>query len=154
MACRVCALQASEGQPSDSHAAYARGLLLGIGAAIAGLVAYAAFTIATGWYIGYLALGVGWLVAKAMLKGSNNIGGRRYQIAAVLLTYTAISTAAIPIILAAEYKAGHLKPPQQASSTSPGARNPNAYAPPSATPPSRKRPTGLAGMVLPSDFCS
>jgi hypothetical protein len=32
-----------------------------------------------------------------MMKGSNGVGGRRYQIAAALLTYAAVSLAAIPI---------------------------------------------------------
>jgi hypothetical protein len=100
MACENCATQAREGQPSDSHAAFARGLLLGVGAAIVGLIGYAAFTIVTGWFLGYLALGVGWLVAKAIMKGSNGIGGRRYQVAAVILTYAAISMASIPIFIA------------------------------------------------------
>jgi hypothetical protein len=99
MACAVCARQASEGQPSDTHAAFARGLLLGVGGAILGLILYATVTIATGWSIGYVALAVGWLVGKAMIKGSNGIGGRRYQIAAALLTYAAISLASVPMIL-------------------------------------------------------
>jgi hypothetical protein len=97
MVCAQCAAQSREGQPHDSHAAFTQGLLLGAGAAIIGLIVYATFTIITGWYIGYLALGVGWLVAKAIKKGSGGLGGRRYQIAAVLLTYGAISLAAIPI---------------------------------------------------------
>src|SRR5262249_35798115 len=37
---------------------------------------------------------------KAMMKGSNGVGGRRYQIAAVLLTYAAVSMAEIPIAIA------------------------------------------------------
>ncbi|WP_263358241.1 hypothetical protein [Acidicapsa ligni] len=97
MACATCAHQVQAASPIDSHAAYVRGLLLGIGAAIVGLIAYATFTIATGWYLGYIALGVGWFVAKAISKGSNGIGGRRFQITAVLLTYAAISMAAVPI---------------------------------------------------------
>jgi len=100
MACGKCALEAREGQPSDSHAAFARGLLLGAGAALLGLVLYAAFTIISGLYLGYIALGVGWLVGMAISKGSGGMGGRRYQIAAVLLTYCAISIAAIPIWIA------------------------------------------------------
>jgi hypothetical protein len=32
-----------------------------------------------------------------MMKGSNGVGGRRYQVAAALLTYAAVSMAAIPI---------------------------------------------------------
>ena len=104
MACAKCAGEAREGQPSDSHAAFFRGLLLGIGAAILALILYATFTIVTDFYLGFIALGVGWLVAKAMLKGSNGIGGRRYQIAAVLLTYAAISVAAVPIGIAGAIK--------------------------------------------------
>jgi hypothetical protein len=97
MACSTCAVQAKEGQPKDSHAAFARGLILGIGAALVGLILYATFTIVTHFYFGYIALGVGWLVGKAIMKGSNGMGGLRYQIAAVVLTYAAISVAAVPI---------------------------------------------------------
>jgi len=97
MACPQCASEARDGQPRDSHVAFSRGLILGIGAALIGMIVYATFTIITGWYIGYLALGVGYLVAKAIKKGSKGLGGRRYQIAAVLLTYAAISLAAVPI---------------------------------------------------------
>jgi hypothetical protein len=104
MACQECASQARSGQPQDSHAAFTRGLLLGIGAAVIGLAVYAGFTILTGWYIGYLALGVGWLVAKAIKRGSNGLGGRRYQVAAVLLTYAAISLAAVPIGISYAFK--------------------------------------------------
>ena len=99
MACKICALQASEGQPSNTHAAFVRGLVLGIGAAIVALVVYAGFTIVTHIYLGYLALGVGWFIAKAIMKGSNGVGGRHYQIAAALLTYASISLAEIPIAL-------------------------------------------------------
>jgi len=99
MACANCARQAQAGQPTDSHAAFLRGLLLGIGAAIVALAAYATFTIVTNFYLGYLALGVGWFIAKAIKQGSNGLGGRRYQIAAVLLTYASISLAEIPIFL-------------------------------------------------------
>src|SRR5579864_7686803 len=97
MACSKCAGEAKQGQPTDSHAAFARGLLLGAGAAVLGLILYATVVIVTGWSIGYLALAVGWLVAKGIMKGSNGMGGRRYQIAAVVLTYAAISLAAVPV---------------------------------------------------------
>jgi len=97
MACNQCASEAREGQPRDSHIAFSRGLVFGVGAAVIGMIVYAAFTIVTGWYIGYLALGVGYLIAKAIKKGANGLGGRRYQIAAVILTYSAISIAALPL---------------------------------------------------------
>jgi hypothetical protein len=73
--------------------------MFGIGAAILGLILYAAFGIITGILIGYVSLAVGWMVGKAMRKGSNGIGGRRYQIAAAALTYAAVSMAAIPMAL-------------------------------------------------------
>jgi hypothetical protein len=99
MACASCADQAQRGQPGDSHLAYSRALLLGIVAAVLGMILYAGFAIVTEIVIGYLALAVGWLVGKAMLKGSNGIGGLRYQITAALLTYAAVSVAAIPIYI-------------------------------------------------------
>ena len=97
MACSNCAQKAQSEMPKDSQANYIRGLLFGIGAAVAGLVLYATFEITTGIIIGYLSLAVGWMVGKAMMKGSNGHGGRHYQIAAVLLTYASVSLAAIPV---------------------------------------------------------
>jgi len=82
----------------DQHAAYVRALAYGIGAAVVGLIGYAVIAIVLqGWVISYMSIGVGWLVGTAMMKGSNGAGGRRYQIAAALLTYAAVSMAAIPI---------------------------------------------------------
>jgi hypothetical protein len=99
MVCAVCGYQAASGQPKDSHTAFLRGILLGFGAAIVGLAVYSAFTIATHIYLGYLALGVGWFVGKAIMKGSNGLGGLHYQIAALALTYFSISVAAVPILI-------------------------------------------------------
>lgn len=90
--------------PKDSHSTYVRGILFGIGAAIIGMIGYAAFTIITNLYIGYVSLAVGWFVAKAIITGSKGIGGRRYQIAALLLTYAAVSIAAVPIAISYQIK--------------------------------------------------
>jgi hypothetical protein len=112
MACRGCAEKAQSELPQYSHADYVRGLLYGLGAAIAGLILYAAFEIATSLIIGYVSLAVGWMVGKAMMKGSNGQGGRRYQITAALLTYAAVSMAAIPVWI---HYAGEHKQAQHAS---------------------------------------
>lgn len=97
-ACASCAAAARRGQSNATdNAAFTRAVLFGIGAAIAGLAGYAAFTIATNFYIGYIALGVGYIVARAMKIGSGGLGGRRYQIVAVILTYLAIALAEVPI---------------------------------------------------------
>lgn len=82
----------------DSTTNYSRSLAFGIVAAIIGLAGYATFEIVTGWIIGYVALAVGWLVGKAMLIGSRGMGGRKYQVTAAVLTYAAVSLAAIPLL--------------------------------------------------------
>lgn len=97
LACENCAERLKQQLPKDSHQTFVRGLLFGFGGAILGLILYAAFGILTGLVIGYVSLAVGYIVGKAITMGSRGIGGRRYQIAAVLLTYSAVSIAAIPI---------------------------------------------------------
>jgi hypothetical protein len=97
--CGSCADRVQRGTPQDSHSAFVRGILFGIGGFVLGLVLYAGFTIATGIEIGFVSLAVGWLVGKAMMMGSGGIGGRRYQIAAVVLTYAAVSIAFVPILI-------------------------------------------------------
>jgi len=111
MACGSCAEKMRGTLTSDSHAAYIRALVYGVAAAIAGMILYATFEIATGLIIGYVSLAVGWMVGKAMMKGSNGVGGRRYQIAAVLLTYAAVSMAAIPVWI--HYAGKHRQEQQQ-----------------------------------------
>lgn len=97
MVCPSCADRVSRMSPQDSHAAFVRAIAAGVGAAVAGMIGYALLTIILqGWVISYMSFAVGWLVGMAMMKASGGIGGRRYQIAAVLLTYAAVSMAAIP----------------------------------------------------------
>src|SRR2546430_7688462 len=95
--CVYCAEQVKLRIPVDSHSTFVRALLFGIGGAILGLIIYSGFGILTGLMVGYVSLAVGYIVGKAMMKGSNGVGGRRYQIAALILTYAAVSMAAIPI---------------------------------------------------------
>ena len=97
LACESCTEQLKTQLPKDSHAAFVRGLIFGIGGALLGLVLYSAFGILTGIVIGYISLAVGFIVGKAIRLGSGGIGGRRYQIAAVLFTYAAVSMSAIPM---------------------------------------------------------
>ena len=96
--CASCAQKMESAITLDNHSAYVRALAYGVGAAVVGLVGYAVIAILLqGWVISYMSIAVGWMVGTAMMKGSNGMGGRRYQIAAVVLTYAAVSMAAIPI---------------------------------------------------------
>ena|SRR6185312_1323050 len=99
MICGRCADRVRRELPQDSHSAFVRALLFGVAGFALGLVLYAGFAILTGITIGYVSLAVGFIVGKAMLVGSKGAGGRRYQIAAVLLTYAAVSMASIPIAI-------------------------------------------------------
>jgi hypothetical protein len=98
LACPGCAEKMRSESDQDTHAAYVRALTYGIGAGVVGLIGYALIAILLqGWVISYMSIGVGWIVGTAMMKGSNGVGGRRYQIAAALVTYAAVSMAAVPI---------------------------------------------------------
>lgn len=131
VACASCAQQLQQQTPKDTHAAYIRSITYGIGAAILGFILFAGFVIVTGISLGYISLAVGWLIGKAMRQGSGGIGGRRYQIAAAILTYMAVSMAAIPI--AFHY---HLrdKPQHAQHKAPPVVAAPSVPAAPSAEP--------------------
>jgi hypothetical protein len=112
MACTPCAQSAKNAVPADTRATFMRALLFGAGAAFAGLVFFAffgilvipAFGIIADLVVGCLSLGVGYIVGRTMMVGSKGIGGLRYQIATVLLTYAAVSLSAIPVGLAFDLK--------------------------------------------------
>ncbi len=97
MTCPSCAEKVRMELGLDTAGAFGRSLLFGIGAAVLGLVLYATFMIVTGISLGYATLAVGWMVGKAMVKGSSGITGRRYQIAAAILTYVASTLARVPV---------------------------------------------------------
>jgi hypothetical protein len=102
--CEPCANAVVSTPVEDAGGAFAKAIAVGIGAAIIGSILYAAIEIASGWTIGYVALGVGWLVGKGMKWGSEGRGGRRYQIAASVLTYLSVSCAGVIVILHAVTK--------------------------------------------------
>jgi hypothetical protein len=114
MACPGCVEKMLNERATDKHAAYVRALAYGIGAAVVGLIGYALIAILLhGWVISYMSLGVGWLVGVAMMKGSKGVGGRRYQITAALLTYAAVSMAAVPISIYFASERGQRRETQQ-----------------------------------------
>jgi len=133
-ACAACVGKVKEQMPKDTHAAFVRGMLFGVGGAIAGLIVYSVFGIVTGIVIGYVSLAVGWLVGKAIRAGSKGIGGRRYQIVAVAFTYAAVSMSAIPMGIAQYVK--EKKSKENVVVTTPQ-ENPNS----SATPGDQTRST-------------
>src|SRR6266566_11816 len=61
-----------------------------LGGAVVGAAVYFGIAALTGYEFGLVAIVVGLLVGGAVRKGSNGRGGRRYQLLAVFLTYTAV----------------------------------------------------------------
>ena len=150
MACSSCVEKVKLQIPKDTHAAFTRGLLFGVGGAILGLILYAIVEIITGWIIGYVALAVGYIVAKAIKIGSGGIGGRRYQIAAMVLTYAAVSMAAIPVAVSQAAKS-HKTVRTEQSQTLPDTSEKgamNVSPAPGQTPPPAKRPVNVGAALV------
>jgi hypothetical protein len=117
--CATCAERLKAQILKDSHSAFVRGILFGVGGAIIGFIIYVAFALMTGLVAGIVSLAVGFLVGKAIVKGSGGVGGLRYQVAAVILTYMAVSLSAVPIAVS-QYKKQH-SAQQQAQVSDPAA---------------------------------
>jgi hypothetical protein len=98
-ACPECTRKIQAQTPTDSQAAVVRALAFGIAGALAGFALYVIFALATGIVAGLVSLAVGFIVGKAMSFGSRGVGGRRYQVAAAVLTYLAVSMSAVPIAI-------------------------------------------------------
>jgi hypothetical protein len=78
-----------------------RALGAGLTAAVAGCLLYLAILWMTGYEFGLIAIVVGFAVGKAVSWGSNGRGGWRYQTMAMVLTYLAIVSAFIPMMIGA-----------------------------------------------------
>jgi hypothetical protein len=78
------------GEPPASRAAFPKALAFGCVAAVVGSLGYAVISL-SGFMVSIVAIGIGWLVAKAMMTASGGLGGRQYQIGAAVLTYFAVS---------------------------------------------------------------
>ena len=148
MACAACGERAQHELPTDSHALFVRGLIFGIGAAILGLILYATFEIATGLIIGYVSLAVGYIVGKGIKMGSRGAGGSKYQIAAVILTYAAVSLAAVPVAISEYMKTSKTQSPtqiQQPADSSPDQQNQQEQS--QSEPPTHQR-AGMGPALL------
>ena len=97
--CPDCAQRIESGQQAPPAISLARAALYGGGAALAGCALYALVAIVTNAEIGLIAILIGWMVGKAIRHASHGLGGRPQQILAIVLTYFAISTSYIPVMI-------------------------------------------------------
>jgi hypothetical protein len=61
-------------------------------------IGYAVFVAATRYQLALLTIGIGILVANAIRKASDGIGGTRFQVLAVVLTYLATAMGYFPAV--------------------------------------------------------
>jgi hypothetical protein len=86
----------------------AKALLLGTAGAVAGAGVYYAVLALTGYEIGLIAIVVGYLVGRGVRTGSGGRGGPGYQAMAMGLTYVAIVSTYVPMIMS--HSAGETPP--------------------------------------------
>jgi hypothetical protein len=86
---------------SQSAAAFGKAAALGGATALACGVAYAIFVGLTKMQLALATIAIAWVIAKTIRKASGGIGGRRFQILAVALTYLASAMGYLPGVLAA-----------------------------------------------------
>ena len=97
--CPPCAERIQAGRQAAPAHSLMRAALYGGAAALGGCMLYALVAIVLHAEIGLIAILVGWMVGKAIRHGSYGRGGRPQQILTVALTYFAITTSYIPVVL-------------------------------------------------------
>jgi hypothetical protein len=90
-----------QGQPPRGVVPFVRAGLFGLGAAIAGAILYYAVIAITDFEIGLVSIAIGYMVGFAIRKGTGGLGGRAFQVLAVVLTYWAVGLAYVPLAVGA-----------------------------------------------------
>jgi hypothetical protein len=96
--CKRCAT--TLGGSKEGRGMFLRALLFGAGAALLGTIVWFAIVQAIKQEWGLMAIGVGLLVGAAVKRGARGLGGWRYQVAAMVLTYASIICAHASFVLA------------------------------------------------------
>jgi hypothetical protein len=136
--CQRCRNQVLAGwNRGSSGGRFAKALGLGFAAAVVGAGIYFGIAALTGYEFGLVAIVVGVLVGGAVRKGSNGRGGRRYQLLAVFLTYTAV------VVTDSSLIARELKKEWRAQAASPAAVTAGVNASTDAAP----RPSPQPGLL-------
>lgn len=97
--CASCKAELEQAPAGNGPSRLLRATAYGFGAAVLGAGIYYAILAATGYEIGLVAIAVGWLVGRAVHKGSSGAGGWAYQTLAIGLTYLAIVSTYVPFIV-------------------------------------------------------
>jgi hypothetical protein len=100
MVCASCAEKFRAGPPAEGGALrFFMALMFGTGAGLLGAIGYGVIIYATGYELALITIGIGWFVGRAVMKGSDNRGGRTYQVMAAALTYFWCMEAYVPSVV-------------------------------------------------------
>jgi hypothetical protein len=99
--CPACGERANAPPTGSRFGRFIKASLLGLIAGLAGALIWFAIRRVAHLEIGLVAILVGFMVGKAVRKGSGGQGGRGYQILAVVLTYCCICANYMPDVLEA-----------------------------------------------------
>lgn len=94
--CPKCCAQVQAPPGGSGAARAAKAAIMGLGAGLAGAVIWFAIRRVAHLQIGLVAIVVGFMVGKSVRKGSAGLGGRGYQVLAVVLTYCCIAANYMP----------------------------------------------------------
>jgi hypothetical protein len=134
---------------SQSSRAFAKAALQGTGVAIACGIAYAVFVGVSHMQLALVTIGIAYVVARVVRKASGGLGGRRFQILAVALTYFASTMGYAPGIVKG-LKEGQEKRAAAAASGAP--TTPQSHEPPQVTDVSEDHdPPASAGATRPPE---
>ena len=89
--CKTSIERALAGEGTSRAGRITKSLVYGFGAALVGAAIWFAVAAMFGLEIGIIAILTGWMVGRAVRKGSGERGGRRYQVVAALLTYLSVA---------------------------------------------------------------
>lgn len=147
-ACDACRLQAeAELRTRPGVRGFLRSLAAGCGAALLGSAIYYGVRELTGYEIGLISILVGFMVGGAVRWGARGKGGWVYQTLAVGLTYLAIVSTYVPIILQS-FREGAAIEVQAAESTPAATGVQPAKAAPAPAAADGEEEVGLGMMLL------
>jgi hypothetical protein len=81
-----------------SRGSFGKAVLQGGGVAVLCGIGYAVFAAVAKMELALITIGIGFLVAKAVRKASGGVGGRRFQVLAVVLTYLGSTMGYMPAV--------------------------------------------------------
>jgi hypothetical protein len=89
--CKGKVERALSGEGTSRSGRIMRAIFFGGGAALLGAAIWFGVAVMFNLEIGLVAILIGWMVGRAVRAGSADRGGRRYQVAAALLTYLSVA---------------------------------------------------------------